>query len=77
MNVKPGCRDATDQLVPCDALMVANGGDDVPIAKGDIAVEHGECLGAVEVHDTTPHRVHGRAVGGDDVNPEMKRARTT
>lgn len=44
--------------------------DDVPVAGGHVAVQHGESLAAVEVYDAAAHCVHRRAIGGGDVDPK-------
>ena len=64
-----------DELVPFDALVVVDGRDDVPVAERNVAVEHGEGLGAVEVDDTGADCVDRGAVGGGDVDPKVERAR--
>ena len=64
-----------DELVAFDVLVVADGRDDVPVAEGDVAVEHGERLGAVAVDDAGADGVDGGVVGGGDVDPEVERAR--
>ena len=75
MDVQPGCRDMADELVAFDVLVVADGGDDVPVAERDVAVEHRERLRAVAVDDAGADGVDRGAVGGGDVDPEVERAR--
>ena len=63
-----------DQLVSCDVLVVLDGGDDVPVAEGDLAVEDGDRLGTVAVDAAGADGVDGGVVGGGDVDPEVERA---
>ena len=64
--------DMPDELVSVDALVVLYGGNDVPVAN--VAVEDGECLGAMAVDAAGADCVDRGAVGGSDIDPEVERA---
>jgi len=55
--------DLPDELVSVDALVVLYGGNDVPVAERNVAVEDGECLGAMAVDAAGADCVDRGAVG--------------
>ena len=55
--------------------MMSHGGDDVPVAEGEITFGDRQRAAALEMHDAGLDRVHRGAVGRRDVDPEMERPR--
>ena len=62
MDVQPRRIDVAEQLMARDALAMADGGDDVPVAELAPAGINGDGSVVLEVHDAGLDRVHRRPV---------------